>query len=181
MTKQVRRETDADGSRIENARVGYQTTIDLYNMESEALHARFNAMILANSIMIGGIGLAIAGQRPLYAVACFLSFIGLPLCILWAHMTRRGFDYANYLIKSACELEEHYLGDIVQTLSRGGDFEKGKKVEMQISDPDYKPQMSWFARRRTTQRTMFYVIVLFGVLYAGIILMLFVNQFVPIR
>jgi hypothetical protein len=61
-----------------------------------------------------------------------LPVAGLILCIPWFLLTERGFDYHNYYVLSARELEEHYLSDPVKTVSRDGSFGKGESITLEI-------------------------------------------------
>src|SRR2546421_1733593 len=110
---------EADMIRRENARTGYQVAINLWSCECQANWSRSNVMLVANSILIAVLSLALINQRPLPLLVLYLSLLGLVLCATWFLLTKRGFNYLTYWVMSARELEELYLADPVKTLSRG--------------------------------------------------------------
>jgi len=101
---------------VENARIGYQAAVSLWTYEGAAIWARFNAMLVANSIVMAVIGLALTSEPAKEKLADFTSIAGLALCIIWCLLNTRGFDYHDHWIHSAKKLET-YLRP-VKTVSR---------------------------------------------------------------
>jgi hypothetical protein len=90
---------------VENAQIGYQAAVNLWTYEGGAIWARFNAMLVANSIVIAVIGIALTSEPAKGKLADFTSIAGLVLSIIWWLLNTRGFDYHNHWIHSAKELE----------------------------------------------------------------------------
>jgi hypothetical protein len=153
----------------DNARIGYQVAVALWIAEGEQIWARFNAMLVVNSIIVAVIGFVLAGQHPLPVLVVVLPLAGLIVCAVWFILMKRDFEYQSYLIYSARETEERYLGPI-RTVSQGGSFVRGEVVELMISGSPVKRRMSWMARQFRDRTTAYVVILVFAVLY---IVMLF--------
>jgi len=52
-------------AKIENARMGYQVAVSLRIPEGELFWDQFNALLVANSIFLATIGLAMSASSPL--------------------------------------------------------------------------------------------------------------------
>ena len=165
MTEDKQLVRDADVVRRENARVGYQAAVDLWTYEGEQSWARFNVMMVANSIVIAVIGVALTSQSPLPVLTVVLPIVGLVLCAVWFLIMKRSFDYQTYYVLSARELEEHYLADPVKTVSRGGSFADGKPVSVEINGNLRTLRMSRWSRIVRAQWASYIVVGVFVVVY----------------
>jgi hypothetical protein len=150
---------------IEDARIGYQIAVDLWTYEGEQNWARFNVMLVANSVIIAVIGLAVTNQEPLPSISFGMSVVGLILCITWFLIMKRGFDYQNYYVMSAREIEERFLAHIVKTISRGGAFAEGQPVTIEIGGKPKDLQLSWWSRRARAVHISEIVILIFTTIY----------------
>lgn len=165
-------EESSEQDRIENARVGYQAAVNLWTYEGQLIWARFSAMLLANSIVVAVIGIVISGDRALPVFSVGMPIAGLILCILWWLITKRGFDYYVYWIRSARELEEEFLKDPVKTVSRGGKLADDEEQESEpvIAGGSKPPTMSWLGSRLRIQSASYLVIVVFMAVYVIVLL-----------
>ncbi len=155
----------AKSSAIENARVGYQVAALLWTYEGSLLWAKFNAMLLANSVLLGSIGVALTASRPLPLIGLLISALGVVLCLAWWAMTSKGVAYHNYWVHSARELEERYLGDSVSTVSRGGFFSDGKPVVIRCQTKRSHHRMKGAVRRANLTRICNVIICIFVIIY----------------
>ncbi len=153
-----------------NARIGYQVAITLWAYEGQLVWSKFNAMLLANSIVLAVIGLAISSQRELPMFTIGMPIAGLIFCVLWFLITKRGFDNYTYWILSARELEEQHLTDVVKIVSRGGNVAEGKKIKLTINGKNKDYQMSWFGRLVRVEWASYLVIAVFAVMYIIILI-----------
>ncbi len=112
----------------ENARIGYQAAVSLWTNEAQLIWARFNAMLVANSIVMAVIGVALTSEHPKPTLALVTAVAGFVLCVMWVPLTFRGFDYHKYWILSARQLEAR-LRPPVETVSRGRKFARGDVVD----------------------------------------------------
>lgn len=158
------RAEDKDRHQIENARIGYQVATNLSIYEGEIFWSKFNALLVANSIILGAIALSMT-NTPLVVFTLLTPIVGIILCGVWLSTTKRSFDYYKYWIFSAREIEERYLRDSVQTLSRGGKFAEGKDVEMTIGGERKQLQMSCWSRLLRVERASYLTISLFFLMY----------------
>lgn len=102
-----------------DARIGYQVAVDLLIAEGEGIWSRFNVMLLANSIILAIIGLALTSESTSPVFDIYLPFIGITLCIWWFFLINRSYSYRDYFIHTARELEQQYLASSVKILSCG--------------------------------------------------------------
>jgi hypothetical protein len=163
---------DVDAARRENALIGYQMAISIFTYQGEQAWTRFNVMLFANSIVIAVIGLAITGPQQLVIFAKLLSIVGLLLCGIWFALMEREAKYSDYYILSARELEEKYLSDPVETLSRGGRLAEGSPVTIEIGSAHEELRMSRLARILRAKTAAKCVIVVLAALYIAIIIIL---------
>ena len=159
------RANDADMVRRENARIGYQVAINMWSFEGEVNWSRSNVMLVANSIIIAVLSLALINQRPLPVLILYLSILGLVLCTTWFLLTKRGFNYLTYWVMSARELEELYLADPVKTLSRGESFAEGGSVTVEINGKPRNLRMSIWSRRFKLEWANYILIGIFTGVY----------------
>ncbi len=102
----------------EAVKVGYQVAVNLMTAEGSLIWGRFQAMLVANSIILGAIVLLLTKGRWLFSLFPLgLSFAGLVLCAMWLLMTARGFDNYNYWIDWAKKLEKDINNSSVKTLT----------------------------------------------------------------
>lgn len=158
-------EEQKDQGRIENARVGYQAAMNLWIYEGEIFWSKFNALLVANSIVLGSIALSMSDTCPLSIFTIGMPVTGIILCLVWFLTTKRSFDYYRYWIFSAREIEEQYLSNSVQTISRGGKFADGKVVEIVIGGEGKRLKMSRWGRFRV-EWSSYLIISLFFMIYA---------------
>lgn len=162
--------TDMNTISRENALIGYQMAIHLLTYQGEQWWARFNILLVANSIVIASIGLTITSQRQSTAFTLLLPIVGLFLCAVWFILLRRDVAYSDYYIMSARELEEKYLSDSVKTISRGGLFGEGNPVTIEISGERKELRMSRLARIVRGKTAASWVIIIMTILYIAALL-----------
>ncbi len=128
-------------SRRKDIRVGYQAAVDLTIKEENLFWNEFNALLLANSILITAASfMEIKDQAEFTNI---LALSGIFICFLWYQLTKRRSDYRYYYLLSAREIEENFLAFPVQTLSRGGDFANGSTIGMKINGKYKKHKKSF--------------------------------------
>jgi len=118
---------------INNAQIGYQAAITLWTCECDRIWSKFNAFLVASSIiLLTAISIIIRTPTPcfLWVFLVAMSFIGMIFCILWLLMAKRSVDYIHYWIGSAREIEEKFLSP-VKIVSRGKKFADGEKLEIE--------------------------------------------------
>jgi len=152
--------------RIEKALVGYEMAITLWTYEGELIWSKFNAMLVANSIVLAIIGILVGSNpstSPMLLVG--MPIVGLVLCLQWFLLTERGFSTYVYWILSARELEEQYLAPPIKTVSRGGSFADGEKIGTTINGKIKSYRMGWLSRQLKAKWISYLVIAVFAVMY----------------
>jgi len=117
-----------DFQEVENARVGYQVAVDLWIAETTLRWSKFNAMLVANSLVLA----ALAFCQPILP-AYMVAIAGLWLCAVWFLAARRGSDYHDFYIANARSLEERHLKPAV-LVSDGARFSAGDRVTVKLGD-----------------------------------------------
>jgi len=161
-------------AKIENARVGYQVAVSLRIHEGELFWDQFNALLVANSIFLATIGLAMSTSSPLRVFSLGMPIAGIILCMLWFLLTKRRFAYRLYYTLSAREIEEKFLSDSVQTISRGGDFADGKEIKLTIGGR-LKPLQLRVLDRLALEWWTCLIISIFFMIYVAIFIVNIVN------
>ncbi len=113
--------------RLENIRVGYHVAAQLWVYEGQALWSAFNAMLVANAIVVaaeGASGGALIERQPV--LRWVMPMFGLLLSLLWYALVDRGFTIHDYRVLSTRDLER-YL-EPVETVSRGAIVNAGDQV-----------------------------------------------------
>src|SRR5574341_1647444 len=119
----AKKETNIPSSdvELENARVGYQLALTMVTELMNVIWSIFNTMLVANSIVVAGISLILSSKpSDVMFFKIILSTIGLVICLMWFFIVKRHRDYLAYYMMSARELEEKYLSNGINFLSRGG-------------------------------------------------------------
>ena len=151
-----------DDSIKENARVGYSAAVTLWQYEGNTIWAKFAAMVCSNTILLATIGLIITSQR--HSGLCVLKYalcaIGILLCLSWALLTIRSFDFYKYWIISARELEKRHLTP-VETIARGQHFADGVPITI---DGELH-QLRCKCKHATVENVNYFIILLFVFLY----------------
>ena len=153
---------------VENARLGYQVASDLAAFYGSAIWSMFNAMLVANSIVVAGATFVFTGQNSLAVLKILLPIIGLLLCLAWFLLVKRAHEYSSYFTLSAREIEESYLSGSVKTLSRGGIYGKGQAVTFQLGGKSVTRRMSIWARLIRNELVSYFIILIFIAVYIGI-------------
>lgn len=106
--------TDVDD--LADARIKYQASIGIFTSEGQIQWVRYSCMLLVNTILIGLIGASFDGGFRIPLILKFLfSFVpifGLILCYLWYRMTERGFNWMDFWITKARNIEYQIAGEI---------------------------------------------------------------------
>lgn len=159
------RKAVTEGERIGNARVGYQVAMDLALNEGQASWFRSSAMIVANSLIFGGIAgiyshpLASGGLSRIFVGA--MGGFGIFLCFLWFCVTARSSEMIKHWSLNAYTLEDRYLSDPLRVLSHGRVIAEGGNV---IIDNE-RVGMNWFGRRFRLRNVPYWISGAFIILH----------------
>jgi hypothetical protein len=157
---------------IDNARVGYQVALTYVTYWGGVNWSMFNAMIVANSVVVTGIAFAYSSTPPVPHLKLLLAITGLIFCAAWSLMLYRSHRMNLYYLLSAREIEELYLQP-VKTLSRGGSYADGEQVTLKIDGKNKPLQIrAWFLKNQYVSTA---VILAFVLGYLGIIFELIKN------
>ena len=113
-----------------NARVGYQAAIDLWGNLNQDHWSRFNAMVLANSIIVGMLGLILSNEETdLSLFALIISLAGLALTFFWYFFMARDIKLTRFYASEARDLEYKYLWP-ARTVYEGHDLVNNRLVNV---------------------------------------------------
>jgi hypothetical protein len=124
----------------DDIRIAYQGAIEMASHEGEAVWARFNVILVANSIVLLALTTSTNTLPPNSGIV--LPVGGIVLCVMWLFLMKRGFTYEKYYVVTARLLEQRLANGSIRTLSSGMFLSEGKLVKIE----DEKIQMSPLAR-----------------------------------
>lgn len=154
----------------ENVRTAYQVAVDFVRSEEQGIWARFNAMLVANSIIVAFIGQIFNKSKELVFLS---SLFGLFLCFMWFFLIKRGFNYREYFVLSAREFEvynpDQYNPDRFQILSRGERFSKGESIPFHFSGAIQDESLKMRFHQIKPESIAYLVIFAFIILYLYLI------------
>lgn len=101
---------------LENIRLKYSSVLTMKASEGEIQWSRYNAMLVANTIIIGLISFTYTKDSIfpllLQIIFWFAPFLGILLCIVWHKMTERGFSWTKFWTDKAYDLEGCIKGTV---------------------------------------------------------------------
>ena len=150
-----------------NAQLWYQAAIGMWSYYGDALWSTYNALLVANSVVIAAVGLLFASSQPLLLLRWALLGLGLLLCIMWAFITARAVELHVFWGLVAREFEER--SGVFDLRSRGGRFVAGESVTLEYGSALHVRKMPWCARLLPTRWAAYAVIVIFAVIYIAVI------------
>lgn len=106
----------------------YAAAVSLFIFASEVTWARFNALLLANSILIVVIVTALTSDRDLGWVAAALSGVGIVLSVVWYGINQRSHAYQKFYARHAEELETRLVD--IRIFKDGRRFSQGHGVDL---------------------------------------------------
>lgn len=168
--------------------VGYQVAVNLWSTVVQSSWSRFNAMLIANSIIIGLIGILLINYETAYVTyvfqlffATFLSAIGILLACLWYSLMARDAKFQKYYAISARNLERRLFAGAESedpsvphlTVLHGAKLSDGfvikspdDPVDSDHIDVNEKNVLQMTGTERwKTGRTVKLIIIIFGFLY----------------
>jgi hypothetical protein len=151
-------------SEKEKAKIGYNTVINLIELVSSEIYSRFNAMLTANSIMLGIIGLLIISNSK-YALILIVIFsvAGIFFCYFWSQLIKHGVLWQMHFRDLAKELEKNYFRDVFKLMMAVDSEDTTKNIPKK-----YEGISSYY-------RYSSYIIDIFYILYFGIIILLVIQ------
>lgn len=157
-------------SNLDNARVGYQVAIDLAMSYASVTWSIFNAMVVANSIILAGITFVYTSSQSFILLKFLLPIMGLLLCVVWLLQTMRAISYVTYYTLSAREIEEKYLSSEVKTISRGGALADRRTVEIEIDGIQIKRRMKFLPRIVRGEWISYIIIIVVASVYIALLI-----------
>lgn len=115
----------------DNVRAEYQASVSLWGTLVNTSWSRFNAMVVANSVIITAMGVFLTDgdtEAQPYIFIMFLSIIGLLLTVFWESMMLRDEEFQHFYSVSARHLERSINQNGEGTILRGAQLAKGCTV-----------------------------------------------------
>ena len=128
-------------------RLAYQASIQLSSSNAEVIWGIFNAMLLANTIVVGAATLTLSAERITPIVPAILAILGLVTSAFWFFLVKRARSYTDYFILAAREMEETYFAPRISLLARGGQFAQGEPVELVVGGSKRTLRMDSWSRK----------------------------------
>jgi len=153
----------------DTARLGYQTAVGLSMFYAQMVWAIFNAMVVANSIVVTAIILLGTHPGAVRGSIIFLGGAGLALCFAWLTLSIRAHEYAAYYVLAARQLEESHLAPLLQVLTTGHRLSRGAEIKMHTPGKPTTMRFTPIARLTTGQLSSKIVIAIFACIYCFLI------------
>jgi len=147
--------------RLQNARIGYQVAAQLWAYEGQGVWSAFNAMLVANAIVIAAEGTSGGAFTKHPALTWILPLFGLLLSLLWYALVDRGFTIHKYRVLATRDLERFL--ESVETVSRGASVNAGHEVSFTFPDDlSEHVQLSCVGKLFSGRRLALFVTLLFA-------------------
>jgi Flp pilus assembly protein TadB len=101
----------------------FETIRQLYAYEGTVTWNRYNAMLVANGILVAAIGVFWKNAEPL--MAGFLIVAGLAVCALWSQLTHIGFRMQREYLRWGKEFEENKATEAAKIFTRAAKVRQG--------------------------------------------------------
>ena len=165
MTDSTSQQSTNQGS--DRAEREYDRAILLMQYHTDLLWKEFSAFLVANTVLIGFLGTALADKEPIVRnnwLVFFGSFLGFLICVLWCATFLHNYEYYKLRVFQAKHLESA-LG--ISLLLKGGELSEGDSFDMGKE----KLQLPWLARRLPPRDAVPWLIRLFGIAF-GILMII---------
>jgi len=104
MNEATSKDKDNNSEKLANARLGYQTAVQLFALASQEFYSRFAAMLIVHGLLLTVIFRY--PQEVSRFVAILATFVGISLCILWLFLIKQSLVCQDYYSKRAKEFED---------------------------------------------------------------------------
>jgi len=165
MKKPAKRAKRISKIELQKAAIGYETAIQLWAAESQNRMATYNSMLVANSLILAGIGLSYQTSNFFPSMRLLLGIMGIFLCAIWYLSEKRVIEKAICWFYCAREIEDRYFTDVFETLKRGYSFSRGEPVQFFRGGEKVYRRMKFPGRLLKNQFAFNSVIFLFVVMY----------------
>ncbi len=147
---------------LQKAMLGYETAIQLWAAEIQNRMSHYNAMLVANSLILAAVGFSYQTTGFYQPIKLLLVALGIVLCIIWYLSEKRAIEKAVFWLYSAKEIEEKYFSDVFSTLTRSTLFRDAKPVTFLFEGKARNRKMKFRGRVLKTQTAFSIIILLFG-------------------
>ena len=144
------------------AREGYRAALQMVSHESKVAWDSFRALLAANTVLVGLIGAILKLYPNFSALKLALEIAGLVICIAWALITARSFDYYKYWFAWARKYEKDALASEKNMIQCGKSFSEGESV----NEVTPTQRLRWASRLFRIEWLAYVVILGFVVIYA---------------
>jgi hypothetical protein len=146
----------------DQAREGYHAALQLVSNGAKTIWDSFRSLLLANTVLIGLAGATLKLYPQFHGLVLILGILGLVVCVTWALITARHFDYYKYSYAWARKYEEVALGSGDHIVQMGKSFAEGSSV----APPGIGPtRMRWASRLFRIEYLMYVVVIAFVIVY----------------
>ncbi len=157
--------TTIDATTLEIAKLGYETAIQLLAAEKEDLMSKYNAMLVANSLILAAIGFSYQAANFYTPFKYFLPIVGTVICVAWYMSGKRTAEKVSFLIYCAREIEGKFFHDVFKHLYNGHLFGKAKAIEFFLEGKQRSRRMKFWGRLVKSRVLLNLIILIFAIMY----------------
>jgi len=146
----------------DEARNGYDAAVKFVDKEARTIWSVFTALLAVNAFLLSFAAFLVTYLKPSIALARGVGGLGLFVCVVWALMMMRNFDFYRYYFSWARKFEKDAFGDVVQMVRKGKDFARGDTVDIDGTEIRLRCGSKLFR----AEWLIYVVIAAFAVVYA---------------
>jgi len=161
--------TTLDTTTLEIAKLGYEAAIQLWMGETQNRMSEYNAMLVANSLILAAVGFSYQITNFYPPVKYFLPIVGLAICLVWYMSGKRAVEQAIFHIYFARELEGKYFSGVFKHLHNGHLFGRGQPIEFILEGKPRIRRMKFWGRLVKRQVFFNFIILIFAIMYIAVL------------
>lgn len=113
--------SDSQAKQNDIGKFGYQSVISLLNNESQVIWRSFQALIAANTLLLGTAAVLKSFLKAPNFYGIVLSAIGMLICASWFIIQLRQWSYHDKYVKLACDFENKYFNSQINLFNKKSD------------------------------------------------------------
>lgn len=150
----------------EAAKNGYAAALSLTDKNARTIWSVFSALLAVNAFLVSFAAFLFSFLGNPIFLSRIVGALGLLVCVAWALIMMRSFDFYSYYFSWARKFEKDAFGEAVEMVRLGQDFARGDTVKM---DGENR-RLRWGSRLFRVEWLVYVVIFSFAVVYAYILL-----------
>jgi hypothetical protein len=146
------------------ARSAYEAALKLTDKTARTIWSVFSGLLAVNAFLISFAAFFFSSLCNPVSLTRIVGALGLLVCLAWALIMMRSFDFYAYYFAWARKFEKDAFGEAVEMIRCGQDFARGDTVNLEGN----KIRLRWGSRLFKVEWLVYTVIASFAIVYAYI-------------